>query len=56
MTYLLTKDIHTNAQYALTCVTSAIEDRVAARSDEIKNSMISGVKDYMGEVVGDIKD
>lgn len=32
-TFLLTQDIQTNAQYALTCVTTAIEERVATRSE-----------------------
>ena len=36
VTFILTQDMHTNAQTALTCVTSALEERVTAKSQKIK--------------------
>lgn len=48
-TFLLTQDIHTNAQYAMTCVTTAIEERITTRGEEIKKNLHKASSDFVNQ-------
>lgn len=48
-TFLLTQDLQSNAQYALTCVTTAIEERVTSKGEEVRKNIMDASADFLNQ-------